>query len=355
MSFNNKAIKNIITLLISTIFTLFALEAGIRLLSSFLGISPYMKYDSELGWTAQPDSEKKHKHPILGFDVTYEINENGLRGKKYPLEKPNDVYRIMILGDSNGFGWGNEEEKHFAALIDSRYENVQVINLSLSGYGTDQEYIRFVKEGLQYKPDLVIVQVTPNDFEEIQFPFYNRKPKPHFIFDADDELVLRNVPVTVAGDYAKQYYSELFPFPFKEWMIWNSYAYLFINEKYQPIRKKYFSKEQTSNRPKIERYTPESINLFKSIIAKLKQELESNNIRGIVFHAWPEISHKKYIEDAALPVIDLYPDIVKAGENTDQRIIYEDGVHWTSYGHQIIANGLTRELEKINLLPKPSL
>lgn len=88
----------------------------------------------------------------------------------------------MLLGDSNGFGWGIEEGKYFAAIIDHELDNVEVVNLSLSGYGTDQEYLRFVEEGMAYRPNLVIVQVTPNDFEEIQHPFLMERSNPvHFV------------------------------------------------------------------------------------------------------------------------------------------------------------------------------
>ncbi|MGH9349123.1 MAG: SGNH/GDSL hydrolase family protein, partial [Vicinamibacterales bacterium] len=156
-------------------------ETGVRLMASALDLSSYMKYDPLLGWTAIPGARRAHKDRRLGFDVRYDINEYGFRGPAYPRAKPAGVRRIVILGDSNGFGWGMSEDEHFASLLDQELPSVQVINLSLSGYGTDQEYLRFVRDGVQFDPDVVVLQVTPNDFDEIQHGFFNGKPKPQFL------------------------------------------------------------------------------------------------------------------------------------------------------------------------------
>ena len=36
----------------------------------------------------------------------YRINSKGFRGEETPYEKPPGVYRIVLIGDSNAFGYG---------------------------------------------------------------------------------------------------------------------------------------------------------------------------------------------------------------------------------------------------------
>lgn len=98
--------RKILTSIIAVILSVIGLEIGVRLLSGILGVSPYVMYDEVLGWTARPSATKIHKNAYNGFEVTYKINTNGFRGPLYGKERPDGVYRIMILGDSNGFGWG---------------------------------------------------------------------------------------------------------------------------------------------------------------------------------------------------------------------------------------------------------
>jgi hypothetical protein len=104
------------------------------------------------------------------------INAYGIRDYDYPLEKPPHTFRIVVLGDSIGFGYCNDSEslalpdifpKVLECLLqDSRADGRQayeVINLSVSGYDTIQEVEFLVQKGLALHPDLVIVAYSLND------------------------------------------------------------------------------------------------------------------------------------------------------------------------------------------------
>ena len=253
--------KNLFAFVIGLTVALCGVEGGARILADLLGVSSYMQDDEQVGWKAKPSSIKRHKNEHLGFDVTYSINANGLRGPIYDFDKPKGVYRIVLLGDSNGFGWGIADGKYFAALLDEELDHVEVVNLSLSGYGTDQEYLRFVNEGIAYKPDLVIVQVTPNDFEEIQHPFFNGKAKPQYVLTEQGEIRLTNVPVRPIGPKAEDFYENSLPLPFREWLGWHSYAYNYFNDKYYVIKRR-TSKSKSAELSR-EVFSTTSVLLFK--------------------------------------------------------------------------------------------
>lgn len=335
--------KNVLAFIVGIAIIVISTEASIRVLANMLGVSPYMKYDKDIGWTAEPGTTKHHKNTYLGFDVTYQINNNGFRGPSYDEHKPTGIYRVMVLGDSNGFGWGISEDKHFAAIINSKLKNVQVVNLSLSGYGTDQEYLRFLKEGIAYKPDLVIVQVTPNDFDEIQYSFFNQKPKPQFLVTNEGALKLVNVPVLPVGEKCKEFYDNSFPLPFKDWLGWHSYSYNYFNEKYFSLKRKFLNSHSAELNQ--ETFSNKSAILFNKIISELKNRLDEIGAKGLIVHSSKDLNDNNYLVNSSLPSLNLYPKFANHARGTSTELIYKDGVHWNEEGHRIVAEELMNVIQ----------
>jgi len=333
----------LLTTLIAASILLAILEGGSRLLAGVLGISPYMQYDSMLGWTATPNTVKRHRDRMGQFDVVYRINERGFRGPEYPVERRRGVFRIAVLGDSTGFGWGVAEERTFWNLIDREMEDVEVINLALSGYGIDQSYLRFIEHGIDFKPDLVVLQVSHNDFEEIMHPFFNQKPKPHFRMSSDGSLQLHNIPPEPIGERARAFYGQSLPLPFKEWLGWNSYAFNLLNEAYVGLVRKSRAGTQTAAQ---NIYTPQSIALFNGITRLLASKLELIGARGIVVFSAKAISTGKFVADDDLQVLDLYPAFRDAGNGDDAKCYFPDGYHWNVAGHRVAADNLRRIIDE---------
>src|SRR5204863_6859917 len=99
----------------------------------------------------------------------------------------------LVLGDSFGFGVGVGEDhtvsSRLADLINGDKElvfgnHVDVLNLSVSGYSTDQEVLTFEAEGAPLDPDVVVLLMCDNDFEgNMQGFTYGRYYKPRFVLD----------------------------------------------------------------------------------------------------------------------------------------------------------------------------
>jgi lysophospholipase L1-like esterase len=337
--------KNLLAVIIGLAATLLLLEGTIRLLASSLGLAPYMKYHPVLGWTAVPGARKEHKSADPVFDVTYVINEVGFRGPVYERDKRPGVTRILLLGDSNGFGWGLPEEATLASILDKELDSVEVVNLSLSGYGTDQSYLRFGLEGVHFQPDIVIIQVTPNDFEEIQSAFFNQKPKPRFVFQDDGGIELTNVPVKATGAEAERFYERSLPVPFKEWLGWNSFSYNFLNEKYHRIRRARTNEPDGSPRA----FSEESVALFKAIIGDLGDELGEIGAKGIVVHTSRDLSEDYSLDGIGVPVLDLYPTFANRAPG-DDALFFPDGYHYTARGNRLMADAVMTELSRLGYL-----
>jgi len=338
---------NTVAIVFGLILAVASLELGVRLVADALDLSSYMEYDELLGWVARPSSTKHHKDAVAGFDVTYEINRYGHRGPAYDIDKHPGTHRIVVIGDSNGFGWGIPEGKEFAAILDRDLPDTEVINLSLGGYGTDQEYLRFVREGEQFSPDIVILQLTHNDFEEIEYPFFNQKPKPEFVFDDAGRLELTNVPVRPTGPRAARFYANSIPVPFREWLDWSSYSYNFLNQKYYGLMREYSRRDPQTTSDPADPFGPESFRKFNGIVAKLEEELDRIGAHGIIVHGAGQISEKSYLLDVGLPVIDLYPKLAALDdEQHGSGPWFPDRYHWNVQGHAFVASELSKAIEE---------
>ena len=112
-------------------------------------------FDEELGWRNIPNWTAS----TSGRRLT--INSKGLRDHEYPYEKPPGKKRVLVLGDSYTWGYGVENDAIFTEVLERLLEKDgkpwEVLNSGVSGYGTDQEYLWFKREGVKYQPDLVVV------------------------------------------------------------------------------------------------------------------------------------------------------------------------------------------------------
>lgn len=108
---------------------------------------------------------------IMGAEVS--INSHGLRDRDYGYEKPMEVTRILIIGDSVTFGFGIPAEDTYAKIIERRLNEsgtgkYEVINAGVGNYNTEQELAYFTAEGFRYHPDLVLLGWYINDAEATQ-------------------------------------------------------------------------------------------------------------------------------------------------------------------------------------------
>jgi len=106
----------------------------------------------------------KSHHVRFGTDI--EINSWGMRDREHPLEKDPAVFRILLLGDSFLEAVQVPFSSSFPSLLEAnldfhgQYKRVEVINASVSGWGTDDELTYFLRYGYKFHPDLILIGMT---------------------------------------------------------------------------------------------------------------------------------------------------------------------------------------------------
>jgi hypothetical protein len=135
-------------------------------------------YSEAYGWALRPSSRYVGRG---GERIT--VNERGYRGPSHAATPAPGATRVVMLGDSIAFGTGVEDGETFSQLLDDS-PRLEVLNLGVDGYGTDQALLRLEREGFAYRPRVVILNFcVRNDYIDNALTkalYDGRSPKPYF-------------------------------------------------------------------------------------------------------------------------------------------------------------------------------
>ncbi|HRY29471.1 MAG TPA: SGNH/GDSL hydrolase family protein [Elusimicrobiota bacterium] len=149
----------------------------------------FCRYDDTLGWAGKPGAEDRFEWA----DCVSRVRQNayGFRGPAYPFARTARP-RFVALGDSFVWGFGVNEDELFTRRMEERSRSpVEVVNLGVSGYGTDQEYLLWQKTGRNWRPDHVLLFVTfVTDLYDNVSPQRYGYPKPSAVLAAHNEVRL---------------------------------------------------------------------------------------------------------------------------------------------------------------------
>jgi len=106
--------------------------------------------------------------------VDYRINALGLRGPELARKKAAGTRRVLLVGDSYAFGLGVAEGDSIAARLEERLNaapagggearaRVEVVNLGVPAYQTEQERLLLERVGFALEPDVVVLLYFAND------------------------------------------------------------------------------------------------------------------------------------------------------------------------------------------------
>lgn len=185
MTKSTEWIARFVLIILSLLFTILLLEISFRLFFPQLDCQEFGQFDEHVGAILKPNYDDLCI--ALGHETVTRVNLNslGLRDREYEISKPQGTFRILVLGDSNTFGIGVEQEKVFTEILErSINENeqitrpVEVINAGVPGYGTAQELLFYETKLKVLEPDVVILafSVVNDVLDNLCFDGNPRRP-----------------------------------------------------------------------------------------------------------------------------------------------------------------------------------
>jgi len=163
------------------IFACAFMEIGARLFlppadAKFRNLSEHLVCAAPTGWVGRPNFEGVRTVPTQPDNPqTIRFNSRGFHDTEHLLEKPENLFRILWVGDS--FSMAAQVEEPLSAhqqlenLLNERLgspdRKFEVVSNAVGAWGTAQQLVYYRENGQLYQPDLVLLLFfVGNDVEE---------------------------------------------------------------------------------------------------------------------------------------------------------------------------------------------
>lgn len=171
-------------------------EVVLRWFAPLQYIVPASDWIPEYGVISFPNAEIENATPGV-FRNIYTTNSARYRGPLVTSETPGD--KVVLLGDSNVFGFGVEDDKTISARMNVHFTGGQVaVNFGNGGWSLPQEVRRYLELGSELKPKVVVLHMGVTDLQDavygINWVSY---------VDGAGDIRLRSAPESPAGRLRK--------------------------------------------------------------------------------------------------------------------------------------------------------
>lgn len=315
---------------LGTLLALLALEGLSRLV--FPDWAPtradrnFWAHDEVLGWAHRPGETSRMVH--VDFEIDVAINSMGLRDTEYGAEPAPGKRRVIVLGDSFGWGFGVEREQIFCELIEAERDDLEVVNASVSGYGTDQQSLWFEHAGRKLHPDVVLLLFYENDFENNArgFQYYHHKPR----FDLNElgvlELLGTPVPEPTLAERAHAYLLG------HTYLLARIYALMGPGRLPEDIA--------DAQRAQAEDRLSRSGEVTRLLMARIAAHAAEAGAEFIVASVPMHAAYRAALSEMVEAAGGKYVPLDEAFEGVDEPTTFEHDGHWNARGHALAARHL---------------
>ena len=151
----------------------------------------HTRYDELLGWVNVPNTVLSN---MYGEGRHVNINNLGFRGTtSIDPERPAAARRTILSGDSFTFGYGVGDDHTWGAGLARRELDMEFLNMGLGGYGLDQAYLWYRREGDPLPHDLHLFSFITENFRRMTRSRFMGYGKP-VLTTRDGQLVVENIP-----------------------------------------------------------------------------------------------------------------------------------------------------------------
>lgn len=287
-------------------------------------------------------------------DIVYEPEDGWKDLKKYPKEKPENTFRILMLGDSVTEAPNIiRQSRKFKYIIrknisDLSDKNIELLTVALPGYSTVQEVAVFRRYFREHELDLVIVNFISNDL--YSYPFYKKEN-----IDGTEKYVFfskkyRQIPLLRKN-------------PLYMLFVKKSVFFRFVNERAYNIYEKFAGEKEIKHLDLNKDSTARAIYNLKlmsrednfelmfayipsmDIKKQVEQDKVNRGINDIEVRDWL----KKVLNSMKITFFDMVP-ILMEYDNVETLVNYRVA-HPSEEGHKIIAKEMLDFLIENKLVP----
>ncbi len=200
--------------LAGVLFALILLEIAVRVVAPTPGKVQFVP-DAVTGFRHAPN-QRVHvsdgnglQRDVPPFKALFETNQYGDPDIDRPVEKPEGVFRIAVIGDSMVEAAQVPREERFTTLLEAqlndlmieeggKFRQVEVLNFGTAGFGTAQELLYYRHHVRTFDPDLVLlVFLAGNDIKNNSYELEvvrSCRPEmaPFLTLNSEGELALLN-------------------------------------------------------------------------------------------------------------------------------------------------------------------
>lgn len=124
------------------------------------------RFDADLGWTHVPGL---HLPDLYGPGLDFKTNAQGFRSDHdFTKAVPAGKRRVVCSGDSFTLGYGVGMRQTWCARLEALDPRLETVNMGQGGYGLDQAYLWFMRDGRRLDSDLHLFAFIYADAERMQ-------------------------------------------------------------------------------------------------------------------------------------------------------------------------------------------
>lgn len=286
-------------------------------------------------------------------DWGYKLNSRGFKDKEF-LEKTENVYRILGVGDS--FSFGAVPYKHnYLTLLESQLQlenaNIEVLNMGIPSIGPKDYLSLIVKEGLVLHPDMVLLSFfIGNDFDD------SKKRKIHeYSYIASWIYYIINIQPKYKGQVVhkrSQYCDDCPAFDYRRYLeiAYNrSSIYLADNKRFleKLDHARYYLKQirnvcKSQGIDLIVVIIPDELQINQELLSEVKGAYYPNLAENKWDMTLPNSLLSKELDELGITNIDLYEYF----SNSSDQLYKPRDTHWNIAGNQMAANIIHGHIRK---------
>ncbi len=273
-----------------------------------------------------------HNMPEFNYKTCY--NSLGIRDTEHSIEKPNDTYRIISLGDSFTEGIGAPFDstwwKLLEGLLNEHSDSLQyeAINGGVQGSDLYFSYVLLRDKLIQFTPDLVILCINASDIGDISIRGGMDR------FNHNMVSYKKKAPWWLSF-YVKYYTVRIIVYHFV------SKDYIFRTQQEVIADDQFAMNEISKGLLLLNNFCQDRKTKFLAVFHPMISEIETgNNIFA------PAIS---YCDSMGIPYLNLYKnfiDLKKNGKAELESYHWKLDGHYTPKGYSFMANEIFQALSR---------